>query len=288
MPGSVFSDHKYIEYQPGGATNIILTVPHGGHLRPGHIPPRDAGADVGGVVVYRHGGNIAKDAKRFPVRYKKDTYTQELGLMIADELECLMRARPHVVLCHLYRGKLDVNCDLEKATFRVPEAEQAWYRWHDFIQQARSQIEALGMRGLMLDIHGHAHCENWVELGYTLSAQQLNEKTYSAAQTSIRGLIDASKLPHCEVIQGHRSLGALISRHGYKVVPSPEYPGPGNGNYYTGGFNTTHHGSHSGGLIDAIQLEIPSSLRNARAAPKYAEIMASSLVEFLEMNSAPK
>ena len=41
------SDHGYIEYRPGDL-NVILSVPHGGCMRPACIPDRDAGYAVNG------------------------------------------------------------------------------------------------------------------------------------------------------------------------------------------------------------------------------------------------
>ena len=284
MTDSVFSALDYIEYQQGSG-QIVITIPHGGGLRPSHIPDRDAGSDIGGKVVYIHDACIEKDHRKYSVRYKKDTFTQELGLMLADRLELLTNHRPHVVLCHLYRGKLDVNCELEKAAFGVVEAGAAWHAWHAFIQQAKEEIQETYKRGLLLDIHGHRHPEDWIELGYTLSPTQLNENSYAAEDTSICGLLEVNKLTKSpqKVIQGEHSLGGLLSAQGYKVVPSPQFPSPGNGSYYTGGFNTTYHGSHQGSPVDAIQLENPKSLRNAKAAPSYVEALSLSLVQFMKI-----
>lgn len=286
MSLSVYSAKRYIEYRPGD-TNLILTIPHGGGLRPAHIPNRDAGGYVNGTLTYSHDEGVVKDHDVAGVRFRKDTYTQELGLLLSDEINILTGRRPHVILCHLYRGKLDVNCDIEKAAFCVEEMEGAWHAWHGFINEAKSAIEERGNRGLMLDVHGHTHTENWVELGYTLTAQALNTGSMNSEDTSIHGLLVENSLTSpkdiLSVLSGEQSLGALIQEEGYKVIPSPKYPTPGSGNYYTGGFNTLSHGSHNGGHIDAIQLENPKYVRNSKAGPAYASALARAITTYLDM-----
>ena len=282
MNETVFSPDNYIEYRPGNC-NLILTIPHGGNLRPDSIPDRDAGYMWNGRCVYRHDSQAAKDFNNCSVRYRRDDFTKELGMLLADAYQRLTNHRPHLIISHLYRGKLDVNCDIEKATFGVLEAQNAWHSWHDFIQQAK---DGVGGRGLLIDIHGHAHPENWIELGYNISHQQLNQNDFKSVGTSIYGLALTNDLASDELfrrlIYGEKSFGGLISEEGYKVIPSPKHICPGDGNYYTGGFNTQHHGSHDGGRFDAIQLETPKCLRTHLEAPVYSAALARILDKFMK------
>lgn len=172
-----------MEYQPGNL-NVIITIPHGGYLNPASIPQRDAGSYINGQCVYAH--NVGpKDHKRFPVRYKRDNYTQELGFLISQELTVLTLKKPHVVINHVKRAKVDVNSKIEKGTFGVPEAVEAWNAYHNFIEKAKRDISG---PGLLVDIHGHSHPEDWIELGYTLSHDQLNDRSYKSKETSIHCL----------------------------------------------------------------------------------------------------
>ena len=180
---SVFSANRYVEYRPG-KLNVIISVPHGGYLRPPSIPDRDAGSFINGQCVYAHGAGT-KDPKKCPVRVKRDQYTKELGSLIARELTQLRRNKPHVVLNHLSRGKMDVNVEMDKGTFGVAEAVEAWTAYHAFIQSAK---EGISGPGLLIDIHGQSHPEGWIELGYTLSREQLNEKRYHSTDTSVSAL----------------------------------------------------------------------------------------------------
>ena len=180
---SSFAANNYIEYQPG-SLNVIISMPHGGTLRPSSIPNRDAGCFVNGQCIYTHNAG-QKDPIRCPVRNKMDSYTKQLGTLIVKELTALTNKRPYVIINHLHRMKVDVNTDLERGTFGVPIAVEAWKAYHSFIEKAKREI---GGPGLLIDIHGQNHPESWIELGYTLSADQLNNKTYCAKDTSINFL----------------------------------------------------------------------------------------------------
>lgn len=53
MPIQYDSRKRYIKYVPG-SLNVIITVSHGGDLRPSSIPDREAGCFINGQCVYRH------------------------------------------------------------------------------------------------------------------------------------------------------------------------------------------------------------------------------------------
>ena len=57
----------------------------------------------------------------------------------------------------LLRAKLDVNREIEEATFNISDAIAAYYDYSFFINKAKSSITRHGTgRGLLLDIHGSA------------------------------------------------------------------------------------------------------------------------------------
>ena len=263
---------------------MILSVPHGGKLRPACIPQRDAGYidPTTGEERYNHNGE-KKDPVNCAVHFKKDTNTIELAENIADEIKELTGKRPHVIICHIHRSKLDMNCDKEKATFCVKTAVEAWTAYHKFIADAKQSFN--GSTGLFLDIHGQAHIENWVELGYTLSKEHLNQGDYAAGDTSIRYLANRlrNKVQVRDLICGLDSFGGILLDEGYKAVPSPTYPGPGTGEFYTGGYNTQTHGSKHGGIVDGIQIESPRFLREKTMIPEYAKALARTIIKFLDL-----
>ena len=73
----------------------------------------------------------------------------------------------------------------------------------------------------------------------------------------------------------------------YKCVPSPQHKGPLNGNYYNGGYITRAHGSYddSNSSLNAIQLEMPSSLRQNGTVDQYAKNLAFAVYQYYHLNS---
>lgn len=282
--GVVFSKNHYVEYRPG-TLNVVLSVPHGGQLKPKHLPNRDFGSFVDGRLVYGH--KYPKD-QRTAVRTVGDKFTKELAVSLSDVLERKTGHKPHVIITNLHRLKLDSNCDQDEATFEVSEVIDAWLSYHNFIELAKKNI---GKAGLYFDIHGHSHCENWIELGYLLPGKKLNRGDYSANETSIYKLHEklissGHSVSIQQLISGSYSFGGLISAaDGYSdmVVPSPKYPGPGTGQYFSGGYNVMRHGSRNGGEIDGIQIESPLSQRMPAEREKYAEVIGSAIVQFLQL-----
>jgi len=275
IPKAIFYSNGYVEYHPGNL-NIIISVPHGGRLKPASIPDRDAGCCVNGKVVYDHKcGN--KDYMHHTVRTKSDVYTSELSIMVAAELLQLTKRSPHIVINQLYRAKLDANCALEKATFNVDEAKTAWYKYHECIDGAKHCING---PGLFLDIHGQSHPEGWVELGYTLTAEQLDECSYKASMTSVRSIAERTGLDIHRLICGEHSFGACLETEGYPAVPSLSQPSPKGKHYYTGGYNTERHGSKTSGMIDGIQIECPRTVRKESTAPAFSKALAQAVYKF--------
>ena len=193
---STFSAKKYIEYQPG-KLNVIITIPHGGYLCPPSIPQRDAGCFSNGKCVYAHDVG-PKDEKKCPVRFKRDKYTKELGFYLAKELTSITRLKPHIIINHLSRGKLDVNSEIDKGTFGVAEAVEAWKAYHGFIEKAKRDISG---PGLLIDVHGQSHPEEWIELGYTVSDVQLKKRSYTSKDTSLYSLALRSGISSTDQIQ---------------------------------------------------------------------------------------
>ena len=138
LPCANFHNTKnsYIEYRPG-TLNVIVTVPHGGQLRPKSLPNRDFGSRVGDEIRYDH--RYLKDAE-LPVKTKSDLRTIELAAALERGLETETGRKPHVVVNHLHRVKLDCNCGVEEGTFGVGEAVAAWNAFHGSIETAISSL----------------------------------------------------------------------------------------------------------------------------------------------------
>lgn len=264
-PGSSYTGRRgYIEYLPGSLP-VILTAPHGGDQEPVEIPDRGWGTTV------------------------TDLHTRELALAVRDALHERTGAYPHLVICHLDRAKLDANRDIEEAAQDEWAAERAWWEYHAYADQAGELVEDEFGRGLYLDIHGHGHDVQRIELGYLLSPSELgmSDDALSAAtmvdKSSIGALVRSSGTSLAALVRGGASLGTLLSERGFPTVPSSADPDPGTDPYFTGGYSTVRHGSRNGGEISGIQLEHNYSGVRDEASNRrvYADALAEAVILYI-------
>lgn len=247
--GEVYFDStQFVEYRAGNLP-IILSAPHGGGLRPDSIPDRDCEDCV----------------------TARDSWTQTIAEGVHDAIVAETGCFPHTVINLLHRVKFDANRDLDEAALGVPVVEQAWRGYHQLIDSAKARIALEYDRGLFLDLHGHAHDIQRIELGYLisrselqLSDEELNTELF-VNESSLRTLVgdNLNNLSHSELLRGDLSLGTLLGVQGLPSVPSQQDPFPFNEeSFFSGGFNTVRHGSRdNGGHIDAIQIEMNQDVR---------------------------
>jgi len=268
------SAHGWIEYIPGDAP-LILAAPHGGALRPAELRDRREGVLL------------------------RDSRTKELALELADAFHERTGLRPHVVICHLHRSKLDANRDQGEACQGDPNALEAWHAWHAFLAEAKSAVERQHGTGLFVDVHGQAHPEGWIEWGYALTPEALSQpdEHFHAEslpeRSSVHALASRQGGKLGPLLRGTFSLGGLTESLGYPSVPGPQHLHPADGHYFQGGYNTQRHGSRRAGPIDAVQLEVPRKLRSEtsrrqRFASDAAECLSSFLEHWYELEPWPK
>lgn len=265
-----FGINQYIEYQPGNYP-LIIAAAHGGTLSPMEIPDRNCADCV----------------------YTMDVFTEDLARRMAAAVEASTGCRPHLIINRLHRRKLDANRGFIEGADGNPLAEQAWEDFHRFIQAAKDTVAHRFSKGLFIDLHGHGHSLQRIELGYLLygselaqSDSMLNSSTF-VSYSSIRGLVldNRQQLNHADLLRGPESLGSLFADFSFPSVPSTTIPFPGIGNpYFSGGYNTERHGSMITGSIDAIQMEC--NYNGVRDTPanrqEFAESSAMALTQFLQ------
>lgn len=249
VPGNTYFDATgYVEYRAGNLP-IILSAPHGGSLEPATIPDRDCSG----------------------CSYVQDSWTKPITEGMYDAFFEQTGCYPHVIINLLHRKKFDANRDIDDAADGDPTVEQSWANYHAFIDAAKTQVVDDYGRGLFLDIHGHAHTIQRIEMGYLLSGAELrlsdatlNTTTY-IEESSIRTLVgdNLESHTHAELLRGDDSFGTLMDEKGFPSVPSFADPFPDVGEpYFSGGYNTVRHGSRdNAGEIDAIQLELNQDVR---------------------------
>jgi hypothetical protein len=264
---------NYIEVR-SGTLPIVLTVPHGGSLKPEN-------------VLARRYGVTGTDSNTIP-----------LSEMIIEELQARYGGRPHAIISRLHRSKLDPNREIKEAAQGDPTAEAAWHRFHDSAQKACDLVMKKHGLGLLLDIHGHRHLDQRVELGYLIKGEQLkasdaelNANAALIAATSIRELDKRSPQSFAELVRGPQSLGGLLEIRGFRCLPSPTKANPGIlAGYFSGAYSVTAHGSRERGTVSAIQVECPWN--NVRDKPehqrRFAQALADSLGVYFEIHFGRK
>jgi len=282
-PGqSYFGKNNYTEYIAGDGP-VILSAAHGGSLTPPQIPDRTDAAC----------GATATTAA--------DLNTRELVIAIQQAIHARSGKFPHVVINNLHRKKLDANRPVGEAACGNSEAQVAWLEFYAFMDTAKQAVANTSGKGWYMDIHGHGHAIERLELGYLLSAVELrqsdnaldaaaNFEEASSINTVSKDEIDET---FSALLRGPNSLGSLYAANNFPAVPSSTDPFPQAGQQYlNGGFSTERNtcsvaagplGGQSGGPICGLQIE--ANLTGVRDTPanraRFAEVTATILETYL-------
>jgi hypothetical protein len=144
----------YIEYVAGNAP-VIYSAPHGGALTPTEIPDRTAGGCGGSATT------------------STDLNTIDLVRAMRARNFAQFGTYPRIIINHLARRKLDANRTAEEAPCGDAKALIALGECHDFIDGAKAAVLQASGRGWYMDMHGHGHSIQRLELGYLLTGAQL-------------------------------------------------------------------------------------------------------------------
>lgn len=234
-----------------GRLPLVLSAPHGGTEKPSAAPDRSSGVTT------------------------LDVGTRELALAVADELERLLDARPFVVTTTLHRSKVDLNRAADDATDGEGLGLEVWREYHAALERSTAAARKLrDGRALVIDLHGHAHEEPQVELGFALDAKQLELDDASLARERWFG----EELVDVPWLRGPQSLGARLAEAGLPAVPSPARPHPDGKPYFNGGYIVRRHRDAS---LRAVQLELPALSRSRERRAETAEQVARALAQVL-------
>lgn len=272
-PGIRYIDPTgYVEYRAGNLP-IIISAPHGGALQPSTIADR-----------------VCSDCS-----VVNDSWTKEIAEGIYDAFFRRTGCYPHVILNLLHRKKFDANRNIAEAAVGNPIVQRSWYAYQEYIDSSKARIVRDYGRGLFLDIHGHAHTVQRIEMGYLLSKNQLqlsntalDAESY-VKQSSIRALQEDNleKLSHSELLRGENSFGTIMYKKGFPSVPSSSDPFPkGSELYFDGGYNTQRHGSVGTAIeIDAIQLELNQDIRfDATTRARLIDSLTTAAIEYINFH----
>ncbi len=242
IPGQVYyGANDYTEYVAGNLP-LIITAPHGGTDSASALPNRTEGT------------------------FTTDLNTAELSRAIRTACSNRFGRWPHVIICRVPRTKIDCNREIVEGAQGASATEAVWNEYHRLIRTAKESVTSSYGRGLLIDVHGHGHTLQRLELGYNLSTATLNNNSFSTSEKNsscVRELANRTRVSFEELIRGSFSLGTLIGLRGYPSVPSLELPNPGkttgggDNDYFSGGYTVEIHGTMSPntGTINAIQME---------------------------------
>jgi len=271
-----------IEYIAGDAkSRLILTAPHGGDIRPEFMHTRTKD------FVTKADDNDYGDTESFSGT--SDSKTLELTEELANEIKKTTGLRPHIILNHLHRSKLDANRAMSMAAQGDGNAESAWKAFHQYIDDAKRQVAKNG-GGLLLDIHGNAHRPQRTEVGLLLKSKDFlaGDLEQFADESSVKAIVKSGKATMAELVRGEYALGTLLNNVGVLATPSNSNPNPvdikifPDGKYFNGGYNTARHGSRFSGNISAIQLEFNGDVRiNDKNRLLYVKSISKVINQFM-------
>ena len=267
---TIYSPNNYIEYHVGNVP-IVLSAPHGGGLEPSSIPDRTCNNPT----------------------TVRDSRTRELALVIDSMFHLRTGCRIHLIVCNLRRTKLDCNRDITDGACGNPDAEIAWTAFQHYIDSARLLSESNFAENFYIDLHGHGHTKQRLELGYLLTGSRLRNSDstlntptfigYSSIQNMVAN--NVNNYTHAELLRGPQALGTLLGNAGYSSVPSMQDIHPDTADaFFSGGHNTRVHTCGTPNVsANGVQIECNwTDVRNTEANRiKFADSLSSVLVNYL-------
>lgn len=266
---------NYVEYRTGNAP-LIISVPHDG-------------TTTDAALVLRTKENCPDPS----FSTAQDIYTTEL----ADLIDSVFRAKtgkyPYMVIGRVSRKYVDFNREQKYAVVAGSTKGVGIYNtYHNRVKVAADSISKKNGAGLLLDIHGHSHEIQQIELGYLLKSSILNlddatlaaDENY-AYKSSIYNLVKNNKSgsTFTALLRGTYSFGSYLYKNGLACIPHSANLFPGDSPYFSSGEITQRHGSSQGsGVIDAIQCEFNRNAREEVNRKNTAEAFVAAVLEYME------
>jgi hypothetical protein len=256
--------NKWNSYLPGSMP-LVISAPHGGMNNLESVPDRTC---EGSVTV-------------------TDMNTAELATAIAERMEAAYGVRPYLVVCNLSRKDVDQNRDVEEATCGNEKMQRSWAEFHGLIDGALKEAVARHGFCLYIDLHGHGHEVQRLELGYLIEERAL-ERLHGGAVLAeddafslrklVRDTVDIKKL-----VFGPRSFGTRMAEAGFPSVPSLQDPFPLEGQkFFGGGYNTKRYTGPEYPGVFGWQIESNmKGVRDKSGRPLFAEAFGRVIVELL-------
>lgn len=272
-PGGQSDAAGHNTYYPGNMP-LVISVPHGGTWNLTEIKDRDC---EGAVTV-------------------TDRETKELAFEISDALAKYHGMRPYLIVCNITRKDVDQNRDIDEGTCGNPEMAKPWYTFHEYVDSALAEAVRKFGNCLYIDLHGHGHPEQRLEIGYLITDKKLTafyeqSMILSDRSTSLGNLLVRKEVsPLREWLYGERSFGTLMASKGFPSVPSLQDPFPKEGEkYFNGGYNTKRYTGPAYPNVFGWQIESNyRGVRDPKGRPAFAMAFGDVITTFLRQFSFVK
>lgn len=236
-----------------GTLPIIVSAPHGGRLAVPGVPER-----------------IGRGLTNFQT--VRDANTADLAESFAAELERQLNGKPWLVVARFDRKYVDANRSAEEG-YESEKAKPVYDAYHTALAAACKAVKAKHGRGLLLDIHGQGEFKDAICRGTR------NGKTVAL-------LLDRDGR---QALSGRRSVLGHLQRIGYRVLPSIDADEKAREEAkFSGGYIVDTYGSHTGYAIDAIMLEIGTTLREKDRFETTSRDLAAAVAVFHDEYLAAK
>ncbi|WP_461534030.1 hypothetical protein [Sinomicrobium sp.] len=266
----LFDTQKWTEVIVGDMP-LVISVPHGGYFEDENIPDREC-SDKGRVVTVSDANTIATARavqQVFRERYNKT---------------------PYIVISRLSRRKVDQNREVDLATCGNALGIQAWNNFHNAVDRAIKYAQKDSEWVLYIDLHGHGHKNQRLEIGYNMTSEEL-EKAYKkdglkklTQKSSLRNLVSEKGTDFHSLLFGADAFGTLMQNRGIAATPAMQDPHPVEGEkFFSGGDNTRMYTSSEYPKVFGWQIECNyKGVRNSDASRvRFGEAFAASYMEYI-------
>lgn len=273
--------------QSVGTLPIVLTCSHGGDAAPAGVAQRMQCASYSNNCSDSFATSSETRLKAITLRVAK-ALTHSPGQHVGQS--------PSVVIAEFRRNRIDANrpdkdfksgrppvacnCAFMSATAIV--ARPIYDEYHDAVAQRVAAIMATHQQGLLIDLHGFtdANAQHKIIVGTSNGVNIKRLATfYKAWRVTGAGRKTISLRQPTVLFAG---LIKTLAQCGYSVAPSVAFSFHVDAK--TGGYTVDKYGSSKMIGIDAIQIEIESSLRNTdSAANQVADDLAIAINNLYEL-----
>ena len=271
----IFYENDWVEIIVGDIP-LVISVPHGGFMKPDAIPDRDCKGVGEGKFVMGADGNTIQLAREIQAMFQKK-----------------FKKTPYIIISNIARSKVDQNRDMDLAACNNELANRAWLDFHNGIDTALAAAVHTFGEAVFIDLHGHGHKNQRLELGYSLTSNDLikafnNEKSRESLgeRSSLQNYLRKnSQADIKDLLWGKNSFGTLIHKEGIPAVPAMQdvYPADDE-KFFSGGYNTRRYTSADYPNVFGWQIECNSKgVRNTKENRiKFAESFSLAMKQFMK------